>query len=200
MRLMTRLPSWLLAVCVVYFVSGCSSLQPLPQGERSFYDKIQIHGRFSANYEHNNQLQSTQGRFQWNQHGQSIDIDLLSPLGQTVARLTIAPGAATIQQSGRETLVANSSAELTEQTLGWVLPVEGMRDWLQGFNRRENKSLEAASPTGIGEFDADGWHIQYVSWQQNDQSVYPKRIDLARNSLHLKQLKLRIIIDHWEPR
>ena len=62
------------------------------------------------------------------------------------------------------------------------------------------EELPAAGSCNIGEFDADGWHIQYVSWQQNDQSVYPKRIDLARNSLRLKQLKLRIIIDHWEPR
>ena len=200
MRSMTRLAGWLLAFCVVYLTSGCSSLQTLPQGERSFHDQIQIQGRFSANYEQNNQLQSTQGRFQWNQRGQIIDIDLLSPLGQTIVRMAIAPGSASIQQSGRETLVAHSSEELTELALGWVLPVDGMRDWLQGFHRRANSSIEAASPTGIGQFDADGWHIQYVSWQHSDKSVYPKRIDLARNSLHLKQLKLRIIIDRWEPR
>jgi outer membrane lipoprotein LolB len=205
MRCMTRLLAWLFALSTIGLVAGCSSLQTWPflpsptQTERSFHDNILIQGRFSVAYEQSNRPQSVQGRFQWQQQGQRIDIDLMSPLGQTMAKLSITPNSATIQQTGKETKVADNVAELTEQTLGWSLPVVGMRDWLQGFNRATNNQRQIARPNENDQFDTEGWHIQYVSWQQNSVSVYPKRIDLTRTSPRLHQLSLRIIIDQWEP-
>ena len=205
MRWMTRLPAWLFALVTISGMVGCSSLQIWPslpsstQTERSFHDNILIQGRFSVAYEQNNRPQSVQGRFQWQQHDQRIDIDLMSPLGQTMAKLAITPNSATIQQTGKEIKVANNVAELTEQTLGWSLPVAGMRDWLQGFNRSTTNQRQLARPNENDQFDTEGWHIQYVSWQQNSVSIYPKRIDLTRTSPQLHQLSLRIIIDQWEP-
>jgi outer membrane lipoprotein LolB len=202
MRWMIRLLAWLFALSAIGLVAGCSSLQTLPslsQTKRNFHDNILIQGRFSVAYEQTNRPQSVQGRFQWQQQGQRIDIDLMSPLGQTMAKLAITPNLATIQQTGKEIKSAPNIAELTEQTLGWSLPVAGMRDWLQGFNRGTNNQHQSASPSGSNQFDSDGWHIHYVSWQQNSVSVYPKRIDLTRTSPQLHQLSLRIIIDQWEP-
>ena len=196
----TRLTARLLALVTLCIATSCSTLQPLARTERYFYDRILIHGRFSAKFEQNGRLQSVQGRFEWRQNDHDIDIDLLSPLGQTVARISIVPGLAKIQQSGKETKVAGNITELTEQTLGWALPVSGMRDWLQGFSRSRTSDLQTASPTGTAIFDTDGWRIEYVSWQENNLSAYPKRIDLLRTSLNATPLSLRIVIDHWEPR
>ena len=205
MSWMTRLPVWLFALITFCGMVGCSSLQTWPslpsptQTDRSFHENILIQGRFSVGYEENNRPQSVQGRFQWQQQGQRIDIDLMSPLGQTMAKLAITPNSATIQQTGKQIKVADNVAELTEQTLGWSLPVAGMRDWLQGFNRSTTNQRQLARPNENDQFDTDGWHIHYVSWQQNSVSVYPKRIDLTRTSPQLHQLSLRIIIDQWEP-
>ena len=203
---MTRLPTWLFALLTITAMVGCSSLQTLPslpslpQTERSFHDNILIQGRFSVAYEQSNRPQSVQGRFQWQQQGQRIDIDLMSPLGQTMAKLAITPNSATIQQTGKEIKVAENVAELSEQTLGWSLPVAGMRDWLQGFNRSTANQRQIARPNENDQFDTEGWHINYVSWQKNSVSVFPKRIDLTRTSPQLHQLSLRIIIDQWEPK
>jgi len=205
MRWMTRLPAWLFALLTITEMVGCSSLQTLPslpsltQTERSFHDNILIQGRFSVAYEQNNRPQSVQGRFQWQQQGQRIDIDLMSPLGQTMAKLAITSNLATIQQTGKDIKSAPNIAELTEQTLGWSLPVAGMRDWLQGFNRSTSNQRQLVRPNENDQFDNEGWHIHYVSWQQNSVSAYPKRIDLTRTSPQLHQLSLRIIIDQWEP-
>ena len=205
MRWMKRLPAWLFALLTITGMVGCSSLQTWPslpsltQTERSFHDNILIQGRFSVAYEQNNRPQSVQGRFQWQQQGQRIDIDLMSPLGQTMAKMAITPNSATIQQTGKEIKVAENVAELSEQTLGWSLPVTGMRDWLQGFKRGTTNQRQIARPNENDQFDTDGWHIHYVSWQQNSVSVYPKRIDLTRTSPQLHQLSLRIIIDQWQP-
>jgi len=199
---MKRLLAWLFAVSTIGWVVGCSSLQALPslpQTERSFHDNILIQGRFSVAYEQNNRPQSVQGRFQWQQQGQRIDIDLMSPLGQTMAKISITPNSASIQPSGKEIKVAENVAELTEQSLGWSLPVAGMREWLQGFNRSSTNQRQMASLSGNDQFVTEGWHIQYVSWQQNSVAVYPKRIDLTRTSQQQHPLSLRIIIDQWEP-
>jgi outer membrane lipoprotein LolB len=195
-----RLTAWFLGLVTLSLATSCSTLQPLARTERNFYDSILIHGRFSANFDQNSRPQSLQGRFEWRQNGHVIDIDLLSPLGQTAARISIVPGLAKIQLSGKETKVAGNITELTEQTLGWALPVSGMRDWLQGFSRSQTSQLQTASPNGTAIFDTDGWRIQYVSWQENEVSVYPKRIDLVRTALNATPLSLRIVIDHWEPR
>jgi len=202
---MKRLIVWIFALLTITGMVGCSSLQTWPflpsptQTERSFHDNILIQGLFSVTYVHSYRPQSVQGRFQWQQQGQRIDIDLMSPLGQTMAKLTITPNSATIQQTGKEIKVADNVAELTEQTLGWSLPVAGMRDWLQGFHRTTTHQRQIARPNENDQFDTEGWHIQYVSWQQNSVSDYPKRIDLTRTSPQLHQLSLRIIIDQWEP-
>ena len=199
---MKRLLAWIFALSTIAWMVGCSSLQTLPslpQTERSFHDNILIQGRFSVAYEQNNRPQSVQGRFQWQQQGQRIDIDLMSPLGQTMAKISITPNSASIQPSGKEIKVAENVAELTEHSLGWSLPVAGMREWLQGFNRSSTNQRQMASLSGNDQFDTEGWHIQYVSWQQNSVAVYPKRIDLTRTSQEQHPLSLRIIIDQWEP-
>lgn len=200
MRWITRLAGWFFALSMVFLVSSCSTLQPIAPIERSFYDSILIHGRFSSNFEQNNRQQSVQGRFEWSQNGQAIDIDLLSPLGQTLAKLSIVPGSAKIQESGKEAKFASNIAELTERSLGWALPVAGMRDWLQGFNRNSSSQLLTVSASGSEIVDAEGWRIHYVSWQQNAVTTYPKRIDISRTSRNTAPLSLRIVIDHWEPR
>jgi len=202
MRWMIRLLAWLFALSAIGLIAGCSSLQTLPslpQTDRNFQDNILIQGRFSVAYEQNNRPQSVQGRFQWQQQGQRIDIDLMSPLGQTMAKISITPNSASIQPSGKEIKVAENVAELTEHSLGWSLPVAGMREWLQGFNRSSTNQRQMASLSGNDQFDTEGWHIQYVSWQQNSVAVYPKRIDLTRTSQQQHPLSLRIIIDQWEP-
>jgi len=202
MRWMIRMLAWLFALSAIGLIAGCSSLQTLPslpQTDRNFQDNILIQGRFSVAYEQNNRPQSVQGRFQWQQQGQRIHIDLMSPLGQTMAKMAITPNLATIQQTGKEIKSAPNIAELTEQTLGWSLPVAGMRGWLQGFNLNSTNQRQIARPNENDQFDTEGWRIRYVSWQQNSVSVYPKRIDLTRTSPQLHQLSLRIIIDQWEP-
>lgn len=180
---------------------GCSSLQTAPPATpalRSYHEVIAIKGRFSVSYEHDGRPQSAQGRFHWAQRGAYVDIDLLSPLGQTLAKISLSPGLAKMEQAGREPRFAIDASELTAQTLGWSLPVDGLRDWLQGYTRRAEGALQAAAPDGADRFEKDGWQVRYVSWQAGAAEAYPKRIDLSRTGS--TPLALRIVIDGWEPR
>lgn len=199
-RLSVCLSGWLLpALVLASLLSACSTVQPLQQGERRYYENIAISGRFSVSYEQQGKPQSAQGRFRWIQRGRYIDIDLLSPLGQTMAKISITPGLAKMEQSGQQPRMAIDALELTTQVLGWPLPADGLRDWLQGFAHTATPLQRVASPTGMTEFDADGWQVRYVSWQQQESSVYPKRLDLSHNTAQAGKLGLRLVIDGWEP-
>ncbi|MFX5510125.1 outer membrane lipoprotein LolB, partial [Acinetobacter baumannii] len=92
---------------------------------------------------------------------------MFSPLGQTVATINVKPGIATLVQSGRAPQVAADVDALAAQSLGWPLPVSGMRQWLQG------SGIDASGKPFVakaGENDAsfttrDGWRVTYANWE-----------------------------------
>ncbi len=198
----------LAALAVLPLLEGCSTLLPsateAPAGDRTYHDRIAISGRFSVSYSHEGRPQSAQGRFQWHQRGKDIDIDLLSPLGQTLARILITPGSARLEQPGQPARVAAGASELTEQVLGWPMPADGLRDWLQGFSGSASGSRRAVTRTDAEGFQAEGWTVRHVSWAEHDGGTHPRRIDLARAGAEAGApaagLALRLVIDGWEPR
>lgn len=194
----------LVALAWLALLEGCSTIEPpateAPVALASYREHIVIGGRFSVTYQHDDKPQSAQGRFLWRQRGDAIDVDLLSPLGQTLARISITPGIASYEQSGQPARVAANAAQLTEQMLGWPLPADGLRHWLQGFSRQPEGLRQAIAINETGGFDAEGWRIRYVSWQSHEAGAHPKRIDLSRLSAGAGDLALRLVIDSWEPR
>ena len=211
MRSMTTLLSMLrpglltlAALTCLSLLEGCSTVRPVPSeavaDNRLYHEHIAISGRFSVSYQQDGKPLSAQGRFQWQQRGDYIDIDLLSPLGQTLARIIITPGIAMLEQSGQAKRVATSASELTEQMLGWPMPADGLRDWLQGFAPTGPGTRRAVDQSAAAGFDTEGWRVRYVSWQQHEHHAYPRRIDLVRLSPAANELSLRLVIDGWEPR
>jgi len=124
-------------------------------------------------------------------------VTLLSPLGQTIAAIKVTPQAATLTQGGHAPRVAADIDSLTAQTLGWSLPVSGLRDWLQGYATRADGARFAASPAANRVTTPDGWRLTFVSWQDPAAAhPVPKRIDAERAaSAASGQLALRIVID-----
>ena len=173
-------------------LAGCTSVAPLPGGTRSYLDELTLAGRLSVRYPVRDKTQSVQGKFLWSQRRDGTDIDIYSPLGQTLARIRIVPGRATLEQSGGVRREASSAEQLTEDALGWPLPVDGMRYWLQGFVREAGGRLLAATPEGPERLESDGWRLSYPSWQASGQVAVPKRIDAQ-----LGEIALRFVIDDW---
>lgn len=181
-------------------LTGCATNVPLPSGTRIYRDSLTLSGRLSVNYLQNGQPHSLQGKFQWAQRPERTDVELYSPLGQTIARITIGPGHAWLQRSGGEVREAASVDALTEEALGWSLPVDGLRFWLQGFTRDAKHQLQAVRPGDGTSLLSDGWQVRYVSWQAAGTSAVPRRIDFARDGASPDargRLALRIVIDDW---
>ena len=190
-----------LFLLTLVLLAGCASELPLPSGTRSYRDELTLSGRLSVSYQRDGKPQALQGKFHWAQQPERTAIELYSPLGQTIARIAISPGRARLEQSGGEVREAASIAALTEETLGWPLPVDGLRYWLQGFALDADQRLRAVPAGETTTLRSDGWRVSYMSWQDGGGIAVPKRIDFVRDeSPRISQgpLALRIVIDGWD--
>ena len=192
----------LAALGILSTLQSCSTFQPpvaSPANKQlRYHERIGISGRFSVSYQQEGKPSTAQGRFQWQQRSDEVDIDLLSPLGQTLARIRVTPRIAVLERPGQPTQSASNASELTEQLLGWAIPADGLRYWLQGFTAVGSEHM-AASSTHTNGFHAGDWTIRFVSWQGQPGDHHPKRIDLSRLSPTTGRLGLRLVIDGWEP-
>ncbi len=182
-------------------LAGCGTLAPAPGADstRRFHDDISVGGRLSVRYQQNGKPESVQGKFLWQQSATRTDIELASPLGQTLARITLLPGSAILEQSGKPTAEATDAGALTKAVLGWPLPVGGLRYWLQGYLRTLSGDLLAVPVGDSNEQEGDGWRVRYVGWQQIDGRPCPKRIDFSRLEADAGEIALRLVIDDWRP-
>lgn len=195
---MTRLFLPLIAAALV---AGCATA---PQATSTapvaaYRDTIELAGRISVNYQHNGNPESLSGKFDWVQAGQRVDVTLSSPLGQTMAKISVTPDAATLTQTDKQPRTARDIDSLTRETLGWQLPVSGLRDWMQGYATAQDGSRFTASPANTTVTTRDGWRLRYVSWQdgtENSAHPQPKRIDAERSATPTsEELAIRIVID-----
>ena len=187
----------LAAACA--FLSACATTPataPSQATVAAYRDAIELAGRLSVNYDKDGKQETLSGKFTWTQRADAVDVALISPLGQTIATIAVTPAAATLTQSGK-TRSAPDIDSLTAQTLGWSLPVSGLRDWLQGYAIAADGQRFAASPAQNTVTTRDGWRLTFVNWQDGvaGQPV-PRRIDAERSATAgVSQLALRIVID-----
>jgi outer membrane lipoprotein LolB len=184
---------------ILFFLSACSNLSTptsvnlLP---RQYHQQIDMSGRLSVQYEQNNQLQAIHINFSWSQTSQQTTITLSSPTGQTLAMLLINDQGAQLNQGDKPPQFAVDANQLMFSTLGWPLPVAGLRDWLQGFiDAKHQVAITSANPDTY--FLVDGWTISYAAWAIENNTERPKRIDLKRQTDQAGLVSLRIVIDEW---
>ena len=186
--------------CACAWLSACASM-PGPAASQAtvspYRDSVELAGRLSVNYDKGGQSETLSGKFTWSQTPAAVDVALLSPLGQTIAKIHVTPASATLTQSDNAPRVARDIDSLTAQTLGWSLPVSGLRDWLQGYATGADGARFAASPANNSVTTPDGWRLTFVSWQDaTAPRPVPKRIDAQRSaSAASGELALRIIVD-----
>jgi outer membrane lipoprotein LolB len=183
-------------------LAGCASAPVIPsqphalQALAPYRDTFEAAGRLSVNYRKDGNPESLTGKFSWSQTPGRIDVSLSSPMA-TIATISITPESATLVQADKAPRVARDIDTLTAQSLGWSLPVSGLRDWLQGYATGADGKRFAATPANNTVTTADGWRLRFVSWQDESAAQpAPKRIDAERvASASDDELAIRIVID-----
>jgi len=153
-------------------------------------------GRLSAQYEKNDSPQSIVVHFDWVQTPDQTVITLSSPTGQTVATIFINAQGAQLIQADKPPQIAADINQLSQNLLGWPLPADNLRDWLQGFldAKHDTPLTQAMSDNSIS---VDGWSLRYVNWQTEQNWERPKRLDLSNQTLQAGLVQIRIVVDDW---
>jgi len=187
------------AAALATLVAGCATTPATPVSTAvvaPYADTIDLDGRLSVNYVRDGKQESISGKFAWRQHGPRTDVTLSSPLGDTIATIAVTPGEAVFKQGNKPPRSAPDVDALSTQTLGWPLPVSGLRDWLQGYAVAQDGKRFAASPAQPKVTTRDGWQLDFVSWQEGTTPPKPLRIDARRGAGgEVERIEIRIVID-----
>ncbi len=151
-------------------------------------------GRFSATTTAGEQRESVSGRFNLEIRGSHQLLDLASPIGTTVARIEISPGGARATGAQMQEVSGPDADALTEQLLGWRLPVSGLVDWIEGRaapDRTARVEREAGRAVVI---EQDGWKISLPeTFEATDR---PRRLVLERPAApNAPSVMLRLVVD-----
>lgn len=161
-----------------------------------YADTIALTGKLNVRYLKDGSQQSATVNFDWKQEAQRTDVALSTPLGSTVAVISVTPQGATLRESANKPpLTAPSIDALSARALGWALPVAGLRGWLQGHATTADGKPWSASPANKEVTTREGWRLQYVDWQEGSMPPRPKRIDAEHpGGGDIQQMSLRIAI------
>lgn len=186
------------ALALAFALSGCATTTSSNVATVGAYrDTIDLSGRLSVNYQKSGNVESLNGSFNWAQRPGNVDVELVSPLGQTIATIAVTPQSATLTQAGRAPITEADIDALTLRTLGWPLPVSGLRDWLQGYAVDAQGQRFAASPARNEVTTRDGWRLRFVEWQDPNAAQPAPRVIHANRAAagDIQDLQIRIIVN-----
>jgi outer membrane lipoprotein LolB len=108
--------------------------------------------------------------------------------------LTRDAGGVTLTTSNQNTIHANDAENLTQQTLGWSLPMNGLTDWILGRPAQGPVEVLAWDTNGnITHMKQQGWDIQYAEYAPFSGVTLPQKITLKSQKLDLK-----LVVETWQ--
>lgn len=193
--------SILLGISMTTVLSSCSTTKPLTSEQmartRNYQESVVMTGKINIQYQQNEKTETLTGNFEWQQNSNEMSITLSSPLGQTIAIIRENPQGASLEQSKQETRYAGNVEQLLTESLGWSLPITGLRDWLQGFDRNQQGQRFAVPTRDNHRSMTQGWQLDFTSWQEDCEQIHPKLINLYRRTEEVGDLKIRLAILEW---
>ena len=190
-----------LAAAAIVALSGCASVKPQGPSTSNAATAVTAqtsrayHGRFAVQYvDQNGQQRNAYGNFDWQERDDTVTLQLRNPLGQTMAIVTSSPSAATLELPNRQPLTADNVSTLMQNALGFALPVEGLRYWLQPSVAPTSKAKTEKDPqqdTRLKEIQQDGWTIDYIAYA-DAPAAGVKRVNLARTE---PPLDIKLVLD-----
>ena len=162
-------------------LGACAALPEAPLSPGGFELSARVavrHGKEAAT-----------GRIFWRHSDDADELLLTSPLGQGIARINREHDQFRLVTGDNREYRAADPESLTEQALGWRLPLVGLSDWVQA-RARPGRPAEMRGDADRGlDLRQDGWHIVYEEFREGR----PFRLRLSR-----EDLEIRLIVDQWK--
>jgi outer membrane lipoprotein LolB len=169
---------------IVALLGACASVAP-PQPARE--GEFAVVGRVAVRYGE----EAASGRVAWRHSDSDDDLVISTPLGQGIAEITRRDGMYALVTSDRQRFTAADPEQLTEQALGYALPLGGLPDWLRGRAQPGVPAQTRYDGKRLAELRQQGWTIEYLAY--DDDGRLPTRLRLTRGAFDI-----RLAIEEWQ--
>jgi outer membrane lipoprotein LolB len=127
------------------------------------------------------------GSMQWQHTPANDNIALYSPLGGQVASIIQDEHAVMLTEADGDSITAKDAESLTQMTLGWKLPLNGLADWAIG--RPTKAPIEQINWNDAGQITRlkqEGWDIEYSDYMAHEGKQLPNKIYLRSPKVNIK--------------
>ena len=174
-------------------LNACAGLAPSPEvkrtPQRDTLSDFTLEARFALHHADKPYF----GRLSWHHSDDGEQVLLASPLGQGMAEMVSNARGARLTASDGQSYSAENIEILTQQVLGYPLPINKLADWVRG--RSAGGTLEKTDaysrPLHLRE---EVWRIDY-EYDSNAIQALPSRLFIAREGAEGFDLRLRI--EEW---
>jgi len=136
------------------------------------------------------QNQGGSGGFTLTQDALKDVLEIRSPMGGSIAKITITPGEATLESDGK-VVTAVDADTLVQNTLGLPLPARGLSNWLRGEVRPGSEaSIDRNARGQVSKISQDGWDLAYT-WSNANRL---EKLNMTR-STNIGSIDIRLIFD-----
>lgn len=173
-------PAGALAAALALGACAAPSLAPLAEPP-----EFELSGRFAVSY----RGEAASGNMAWRRAAGAEELLITSALGQAIARIRRSGGEFVLTAAdGREFRAANAET-LTEQALGFRLPLEGLADWVRARAAPGAARVQADREGRLAQLEQSGWTIEYLEYA----GLRPVRLRLVYPGIDL-----RLAITRWK--
>lgn len=181
-------------------LAGCAPLQPLPPGTAPA--AYQQHAQSVANistFALNGRIailtekKGFSGSMRWHHHAEGDEIGFYSPMGTQLGQISAGADGVTLTTNDKKTYSAVDAETLTQETLGWSLPMTGLSDWVLGRPTPGEAQMLAWDTSGhILRMRQNGWEIEYPQYMEAEGRQLPGKIVMKSEKLDLK-----LVVEQW---
>ena|SRR5450830_716304 len=202
---------------VLSTLAGCASMQPVVNVQSSSTAEVnQQHLKAIASIKHfgiqgrigvQTDNRGFSGSTRWSHAPESDSMAIFSPLGSQVAMIDASDDGVTLIADGK-TYKADNTEILTQKTLGWRLPMQGLPDWVLGRPSPDNleSTSEWDSAGRLTKLSQDGWNIEYSDYVAASGFDLPRKITLRSidgysanaSQKPAPKIVLKLVVEHWD--
>jgi outer membrane lipoprotein LolB len=165
-------------------LSACAELQRVVPPEDV---EFELAGRIAVRYRE----EAASGNVAWRHARDSDELLITSPVGSIVARLVREGTEFVLTTADQQQFRARDPETLTEQALGFRLPLAGLADWVRGQPVGGMPAVAVRDGQGrLATLEQNGWRIEYQAFGADGLPV--------RLKLTYPGIDLRLAIHEWK--
>lgn len=132
----------------------------------------------------------------WRQQDDAYEVELNGPIGQAAMRLIGGADGIVLFVPEQAPRSADSPEALIRDTMGFELPVSGLRWWMTGRMQPGASALTTLDEQGrIREIRQDRWTVRFQDYRQVDGVDLPRKLRLEH-----PEVTIKLVLREWRLR